>query len=137
MAIKGSKKQFCTHGHDTFVCGRTKNSMCNDCRKAYRTKYGNEYHKKWEKENPDKIRGYRLKHTFNISLEDYNKLFQDQKGLCRICKKHQSQLNEILVIDHNHDTDEIRGLLCRSCNMALGLLKDNKIFLQNALDYLS
>ena len=29
------KKQFCVHGHDTFVCGRTKDSWCNDCKKEF------------------------------------------------------------------------------------------------------
>jgi hypothetical protein len=40
------------------------------------------------------------------------------------------------VVDHNHDTGEVRGILCHSCNTALGRFGDDVWLLQAALDYL-
>lgn len=42
----------------------------------------------------------------------------------------------VLVVDHDHKTGKVRGLLCHNCNRALGLLKDNKEIIQNCLSYL-
>lgn len=77
-----------------------------------------------------------LKH-FGLTLADYDRMFDAQKGCCKICDKHQSQLNKRLAVDHCHQTGKIRGLLCNSCNRALGLFGDNKDNLKAALDYLS
>lgn len=41
-----------------------------------------------------------------------------------------------LVVDHDHTTGKVRGLLCHNCNRALGLLQDNKSYLQSAINYL-
>lgn len=49
---------------------------------------------------------------------------------CEICKTKDD-----LVIDHCHTTKEVRGILCRTCNMALGLFKDNKKNLRSAIEY--
>ncbi|MBU2051427.1 MAG: endonuclease VII domain-containing protein [Gammaproteobacteria bacterium] len=58
-----------------------------------------------------------------ITLEEYNQMFAKQNGCCAICGKHQSELKNRLAIDHNHETGEIRGLLCTSCNITLGWLE--------------
>ena len=50
---------------------------------------------------------------------------------CTICFKTSD-----LVIDHCHEKDTIRGLLCRQCNAALGLLQDNKELTKRAWRYL-
>lgn len=78
-----------------------------------------------------------LKRIHNISLEQYGFLFQNQLGRCLICKTHQSDLDKVLCVDHDHRTGRIRGLLCNDCNRALGLFKDDKTILQNAVDYLN
>ena len=44
--------------------------------------------------------------------------------------------NNIARVDHNHETGKVRGLLCNDCNRGIGLLKDNPMFLANALKYL-
>jgi hypothetical protein len=50
---------------------------------------------------------------------------------CEICNTKEN-----LVIDHCHDTKKVRGILCWSCNIALGHFKDSKTNLQKAMDYL-
>jgi DNA-directed RNA polymerase subunit RPC12/RpoP len=77
-----------------------------------------------------------LKYRFGISLKEYNEMFQLQNGRCAICGKHQSELSKSLSVDHNHDTKEIRGLLCQNCNSVLGHALDNVEILRACIDYL-
>ena len=50
---------------------------------------------------------------------------------CPICGSE-----EPLVVDHDHSTQEVRGLICNNCNLVLGHAKDNIETLQNAIAYL-
>jgi len=77
------------------------------------------------------------KKKYNISLDDYNKLFINQYGQCLICKIHQSELSKALAVDHDHKTGEVRGLLCSKCNIMLGLVNDDTTILLNLIKYLS
>ncbi len=114
--------------------------------------YNKEYHRlnrprmlernrAWRKNNPDKMmvsrRQSSLKHNYGISLEDYNRLFGEQNGLCLGCYKHQTQLKKRLVVDHNHKTGKVRGLLCSACNTVLGFANDKVETLQRLIDYIS
>jgi hypothetical protein len=105
--------------------------------KEYHKQYNKEYHKN----NFDYFKSRDLKKKFGITIEDYNKLFKNQNGLCAICNKseiskHQSGTIRTLSVDHNHETGKVRGLLCSTCNRAIGLLKDNSILLLKASNYL-
>lgn len=62
----------------------------------------------------------------------YAEMFEKQKGLCGIC----GQAMKRPVLDHCHNSMEVRGLLCGSCNIGLGQFKDNPFFLKAALNYL-
>lgn len=98
------------------------------------------YQKEWRKRNPgyskeyqrknrerDKVRrkNWHLLNTFGITYEDYNKKFEEQKGCCAICGTHQTELSDALCVDHNHDSGEIRDLLCHPCNLAVGNLNED------------
>jgi hypothetical protein len=61
----------------------------------------------------------------------YSNLFSKQCGRCAICKKSES-----LVIDHDHSTGKVRGLLCRKCNIGLGMFIDSQKLLCAAGKYL-
>ena len=78
-----------------------------------------------------------LKYTYGISIEEYNILLLLQGGKCAICgvESYEAPKN-VLYVDHNHDTGEIRGLLCSNCNTALGLLKENRSNINSLLLYL-
>ena len=67
---------------------------------------------------------------------NYIKLLKVQEEKCAICKKHQSRLKKSLVVDHDHKTGIVRGLLCIKCNSALGFLNDSPAALRRALKYL-
>ena len=78
----------------------------------------------------------RLKREFGITLDDYNKMFEQQDGCCAICGTHQSELPRALAVDHCHTTLINRGLLCMPCNLMIGHAKDNINILKSAINYL-
>jgi hypothetical protein len=77
-----------------------------------------------------------LKTLYGISLEQYNDLLQEQNGLCAICSRHHSEFKLPLNVDHNHRTNEIRGLLCNYCNRGLAAYHDKSHYFHNAAVYL-
>lgn len=72
-----------------------------------------------------------LKCSYGITVDDYDKLFELQDGKCKICKR-----SEKLHVDHCHTSGKIRSLLCKECNQALGLFREEIQSLQAAIDYL-
>jgi hypothetical protein len=106
-------------------------------RKEYMKKYMKEYNKSHPTRKYD--RNYHLVSTYNLTLEDYNKMFEEQHGCCAICGRHQSEFKRSLAIDHNHITYKVRGLLCNNCNRAIGLLQVDELgieLLVSAISYL-
>lgn len=126
---------------------------CKECRKKASSV--------WAKANPDKVKqanldnrekrkkfysseeGRRssrkswLKKTYNLSIEEYEKLLVAQDGKCAICNEPESKERwRCLAVDHCHTTGNIRQLLCWKCNSGLGLFNDNKQLLTNAIKYL-
>lgn len=78
-----------------------------------------------------------LKRKYSMTLEDYNQLSEDQNHTCAICYTEEtSQRNNFLSVDHDHLTGRVRGLLCNTCNRALGLFNDNIELLNNSIKYL-
>ena len=75
-----------------------------------------------------------LRNSYNMSTANYTELYELQNGLCAICQRHYDKL---LCVDHDHDTDDIRGLLCYACNNGLGMFQDNVALLAKAIIYLS
>lgn len=83
-------------------------------------------------------RGHRRKkyEKYGYTEEAYNKMFEKQKGQCDICGKHQTSLSISLAVDHCHNSNKIRGLLCRDCNLMLGFARDRIETLTKAIEYL-
>lgn len=72
-----------------------------------------------------------LKRRYNLTTEEFNKLRELQQDKCAICGRIRK-----LCVDHNHKTKEVRGLLCRKCNSALGYLEDSEKLTLNLLGYI-
>jgi hypothetical protein len=89
-----------------------------------------ENHKKY----PHKRKNYSLKYGYGITLDDYNKMFEQQKGKCAICKRHQNDLTRTLCVDHNHKTNQVRALLCVTCNTDVSVVENR---LKEMLTYLN
>lgn len=82
-------------------------------------------------------RWHDLKKKFGILKEEYLTLLETQNYKCVLCgKAHSEEKGKRLFVDHCHDTEKIRGLLCSSCNLGLGHFKDNTETLVKAIDYL-
>jgi hypothetical protein len=73
---------------------------------------------------------------YGLSRKQYNEMFRKQRGCCAICGVHQSEFKKALAVDHNHSTGKNRGLLCSACNVAIGLLKEDREVLRKAMLYL-
>lgn len=73
-----------------------------------------------------------IKRKFGITPDEYYVLWCAQDSKCLICqvKTHR------LLVDHNHSTGEIRGLLCSCCNSGLGFFKDDPEIITRAAEYL-
>ena len=89
------------------------------------------------KTHAEQIAGSKLKSAFGITLTDYNAMLEKQNHQCAICGKSPEQNKKRLAVDHCHTTNKIRGLLCSTCNKAIGLFSDNIPQLQSAIQYLS
>ena len=81
-----------------------------------------------------------LKKNYGLTLEEYDQMFEQQQGVCAICHTRETARNQYgpqhLSVDHDHDTGEIRGLLCDQCNKGIGCFTDSPILLAEAIRYL-
>lgn len=103
-------------------------SYCRKCL-SIRTRNAPNY-----KEN---VRKAQLKKKYGITPERYDEMEAEQNGLCAICYQTERQKNkEKLSVDHDHETNAVRGLLCHSCNLAIGQFEDNIERLESAIEYL-
>ena len=65
---------------------------------------------------------------YGITIDDYYRMFDEQGGVCAVCFRPPNA-GRRMAVDHDHNTGAIRGLLCNSCNLALGHLQYQKITL--------
>lgn len=129
-------------------------SYCKDCKPDRSA-----YHKEWQTnklaENPDywrereavrdpetrwkSNRKAALKAKYSLTPEDYEDMLVSQDGMCAICFREgfNEATDKLLAVDHDHETGKVRGLLCQTCNQAIGFLKDDVNLLQNAIHYLN
>ena len=99
-----------------------------------------EYMREYRKRRPRNVRNTELKKHYGITLDDWESLHTAQNGVCAICQQTESTSSDRyanLAVDHCHTTGKVRGLLCNTCNRALGLFKDNPVVLAAALQYLN
>jgi len=98
----------------------------------------NEANRKWRENNPEKLKLYEKKRICKrrgITIEEFDSILRSQGGKCAICGK-DSPGKKNWVIDHNHTTNENRGLLCSQCNVGIGMFRENAEVLEKAKSYL-
>jgi hypothetical protein len=74
---------------------------------------------------------------FGLSPSDYNFLLKIQGFKCAICDRSLKLKQYKFAVDHCHDSDDVRGILCKRCNSALGSFEDDPDFLVRAAEYLN
>lgn len=110
------------------------NYMCKSCM--------NQASKDYHKNNPAKGRHSpqakenkkwaTIKRKYGITKEQHAALFAKQGNVCAIC----GNVPRKICVDHDHITDQVRGLLCLDCNLAVGLMKDKPEWVQQMVHYL-
>lgn len=75
--------------------------------------------------------------TYGVPLDWYAQTLQKQNGVCAICKLPPQGKRKRLVVDHDHRTDKVRGLLCDSCNTSLNRLESVVGWYESASTYLN
>jgi hypothetical protein len=94
-------------------------------------------------ESPHLRRKYKLR-QYGLSIEQYDALYMAQRGLCAACGVYKDPWEptgvanraKCLVVDHDHSTGRIRGLLCTQCNIAIGQMRDDPSIMRAAAAYL-
>lgn len=72
----------------------------------------------------------------NATWHDYQAFMKAQDGKCAICDRTEEEVGRSHALDHDHETGNPRGILCTTCNSAIGLLWDSPDALRRALTYL-
>lgn len=91
---------------------------------------------KWQKHVTTGMRRkYKMRQMYGITLEQYEEIFVDQKGICPICSLELIR-GRTSVIDHSHVTGKVRGIIHQRCNNALGNFLDSPEICKRAADYL-
>lgn len=90
--------------------------------------------------NPDYYRDIKLRHLYGVSYEIYEQMLADQGGVCAICESEETYTVNgsvrMLSVDHDHVSGAVRGLLCQTCNAAIGFFGDRPELLMRAAEYL-
>lgn len=94
----------------------------------------------WKRLNPEKVRIGRRERTlkrYGLDAESYDLLLEMQEHKCLLCGQSAADEKKALAVDHDHETGQIRGLLCQNCNKGIGNLKDDPSLLRRAADYVA
>jgi hypothetical protein len=96
--------------------------------------------KLWKQNNKKKTsdinKNSRLKQRYHITLEQFNQMVLAQNGRCATCDKPFKNDKDTCV-DHHHDTNKVRQLLCFNCNTMIGKIGESTLILQNMISYLN
>jgi hypothetical protein len=98
------------------------------------------YHKSDKVEWAYKSWSSKLQREYGMTVEQYEIMLSEQGGLCKICGREETHRHfgkpVRMAVDHCHETGVVRGLLCRNCNVAIGLLGHSVSRLEKAICYL-
>jgi hypothetical protein len=136
------RKRICRKGHsisgDNVYLSKNQPPRCKIC-KASLDKKQSDVVKENREPNRLACRRYRTRKPqqclvwrYGITFEQKKKMENEQGGYCAICHR----LMEKPCVDHDHETKQVRELLCRSCNLGIGHLQDDILIVESALDYL-
>jgi hypothetical protein len=96
------------------------------------------YHRKYYGSNKELWRARRLRFHYGITLEEYASLLKAQGGRCAVCQtdRPSTRWQTIFCVDHDHESGDVRGLLCVACNLVLGHVRDDPNILRAMIAYL-
>jgi hypothetical protein len=148
IRVRAKNTQIITCGHP----GRTKGAVKGLCHSCYQTQWMKAHPDSnsgngWAKRNPERVMEKARALSFRkygITRQQFEQSWEKQNGKCgnpacdaSFPKEMQSRRGHALKIDHDHSTGKVRGLLCSSCNVTLGHMKDSKERLAGLITYLN
>jgi hypothetical protein len=108
---------------------------CEECWKINYGKANRDYisekSRTYANKHPEQVLATGRKYRYGIEPEEFATKFSTQGGLCAVC-----HTREATDVDHNHDSKQVRDLLCGPCNRALGLLRECAAIVYSAAEYL-
>lgn len=119
----------CKRGHEftpentRWIQTRSRNTPYKRCKTCERV---------WTVRLKPYMRDYSRTHLYGLTRAAWSAMLVEQDGLCAICYDRPA-----VAVDHDHETGQVRGLLCKGCNVALGVLGDNEESIRRVLDYVS
>lgn len=130
---------------------RNRQSTCRSCESAWhaenykrnkQTILGKNH--KWKKANPERV-AYLAREAlfrrYGISRQQYETMYAEQQGKCAICQSSDPgrKTSKLFLIDHKKGAPKgkVRGLLCHTCNAAIGMLKEDPAIFTSAMAYLA
>ena len=122
--------------------GYFKDKSCKHCANLFSPKAPSEHYCSDECKNIVYQDNFLIR-NYGITYNDYIQLYNEQNSKCAICgqdgklRASAQQSNVNLCVDHDHTTGKVRGLLCNTCNSALGQFKDSETILLTAINYLN
>lgn len=153
-------KSHCKRGHERSPDNLDKTGHCLECKRDHQKKYTlahadfirkkqqeyslenresiNQKSKDYRKQFPVIVENTKLKTRYGITIEDRERKLQEQDYKCAICGFEFDYLTKARkpYIDHSHLTNQVRGILCQGCNLALGGFKDSIESCLKAAEYL-
>jgi len=93
------------------------------------------WHRKYRERYPYYFAEWSCQRSYGITLEEKNRMIENQEGKCLICGNEFKDSKDKHV-DHCHKTNRVRGILCSHCNSGIGFFQDNVNILQKAIKYL-
>jgi len=67
-------------------------------------------------------RANQIKRVYGLSISEYNRMLEEQNNTCKLCKQPMAKP----MIDHNHETKKVRGIVCCKCNWLIGYYEEIK-----------
>jgi hypothetical protein len=147
--------EICQRGHPFDRINTYGNKYCGTChkisasayeknqkRKRYKKAYmkgslWKQYTSEYYKIHKEDFKAWHLQNKYGLSMADYRTLEVEQGGRCAICGILGTETKKGLVVDHNHKTGKVRGLLCNICNSHIvHVLEDYPGLIEKAKAYL-
>ncbi len=141
----------CQRSFEVSVMNRSLSWRCSECQVAHKA----EYHRRYNQDNAEKIARQRAEYgatpeaqrvrrdrsfvvNYGITLEEYEQRLLKQEFRCLLCGREHDEgggRTGRLHVDHNHETGEVRGLLCARCNRTIGLADEDPDLLERMASY--
>lgn len=125
--------------------GRAKKREYERQRFAFDEEYREKKRSTWRKYNKSKTPEWRrerkLWEYYRITVDEYNAMLEKQGGVCAICGQEETMRGptgrtRYLSVDHDHETGEVRALLCTACNTGIGYFNEDVDRMFSAIKYL-